>query len=197
MPCRANLSLATVVARGLAHPPYSAPSASADCNPTLSADQLPARYVPPNHPGRPYSDLPEMMMRWRSRQCLQNGMAHPTPMASGQSAVLPACGGRTNTKGIKMPDHAANFIYRPLPHMPMLRCQQRSLSLRGIASRFGFVRLTATHCHRAATALIDWERAVDAGWPRLQSPTSPLLKRFRRSSGTRYAGFPRFTGILG
>lgn len=52
---------------------------SADCKATLSADQLPARYVPPNHPGRPYSDLPEMMMRWRSRQCLQNGMAHPTP----------------------------------------------------------------------------------------------------------------------
>jgi hypothetical protein len=98
---------------------------------------------------------------------------------------------------MKMPDHAANFIYRPLPQMPMLRCRQRSLSLRGIASRFGLIRLTATHGHRAATALIDWKRAVDAGWPRLQSPTIPLLKRFRRSSGTRYAGFRRFVGILG
>jgi len=93
-------------------------------------------------------------------------------------------------------DPATKFVYRPVPLMRMLRCRQSGRSLKATACRFGFVRLTATHWHRAATLLIDWDRAVNEGWPILQSPSTPLLKRFRRASGKRYAGFRRFTGIL-
>lgn len=61
-------------------------------------------------------------------------------------------------------------------------------------TRLGFVRLAATHLHRAATLLIDWDEAVGNGWPRLQPSSSPLAKTFRRPGARRYAGFPWSSG---
>ncbi|WP_354682024.1 hypothetical protein [Cupriavidus necator] len=63
-------------------------------------------------------------------------------------------------------------------------------------SSVGLVRLTATRLHRAVTLMIDWDRAVDQGWPRLQTPSLPLARQFRRPGARRYAGFPWFNGKL-
>ncbi|WP_455283492.1 hypothetical protein [Cupriavidus necator] len=90
-----------------------------------------------------------------------------------------------------MPTHATKINYRMVPAMRLLRGRHSAVSA---PDHRGLVRLTATRLHRAVTLLIDWDQAVDQGWPRLQTPSSPLAKQFRRPGARRYAGFPWFTG---
>ncbi|MBB2916126.1 hypothetical protein [Cupriavidus alkaliphilus] len=62
-----------------------------------------------------------------------------------------------------------------------------------VPHRMGLLRLSSTPLRRAVTLLIDWDRAVGDGWPRLQPPSRPLFMRFRpftRAGARRYAGFP-------
>ncbi|WP_042888097.1 hypothetical protein [Cupriavidus necator] len=90
-----------------------------------------------------------------------------------------------------MPVHATKIIYRMVPAMRLLRGRHPTTRTHTSA---GLVRLTATRMHRAVTLLIDWDSAVDQGWPRLQTPSLPLPRQFRRPGTRRYAGFPWFHG---
>ncbi|RDK12350.1 hypothetical protein DN412_00610 [Cupriavidus lacunae] len=94
-------------------------------------------------------------------------------------------------KETTVPDPAPRILYQRLPAMRLLRDRHPAASVR---ARLGFVRLAPTHLHRAATLLIDWDLAAGDGWPRLQPPSSPLPKTFRRPGVRRYAGFPWSSG---
>jgi hypothetical protein len=94
-------------------------------------------------------------------------------------------------KELTVPDPTARILYQRLPATRLLRDRHPTAPMR---ARLGFVRLAATHLHRAATLLIDWDQAVGDGWPRLQPPSSPLAKTFRRPGARRFAGFPWSSG---
>ena len=75
-----------------------------------------------------------------------------------------------------MRKNSVKTIYRSMPTMPLMHNQVGKLS-EGSTRRFGFIRLVATQWHRAATLLIDLDRAVNDGWPNLRSPSCPEVKR--------------------
>lgn len=86
--------------------------------------------------------------------------------------------------------------YRSLPATRLMRAQQVVAFSEGSHHRFGFLRLAATQWHRAATLLIDWDRAINEGWPNLRSPSCPKVNwhwplgrdhptTFRRLAGNR------------
>jgi hypothetical protein len=82
------------------------------------------------------------------------------------------------------------MIYRWIPAMPRLQASRRGAPAR---QHMGLLRLSSTPLRRAVTLLIDWDRAIGDGWPRLQPPSRPLFRRFRpfkRPGDRRYAGFP-------
>jgi hypothetical protein len=128
----------------------------------------------------------------RSRRCLRSPATvpqHHLMPAQADCRVDPRGAGQPGPlEGSIVPDSATPRItYRMVPAMHLLRGRQPAASP---AAHTGLVRLTATRLHRAATLLIDWDQAAGNGWPRLQPPSSPLAKRFRRPGVRRYAGFP-------
>ena len=62
------------------------------------------------------------------------------------------------------------------PRARLLRDRQVGQLPKGSIQRFGFIRLVATQWHEAAMLLIDWDRAVNEGWPNLRSPSCPTVK---------------------
>ncbi|NOV25530.1 hypothetical protein E5S69_18675 [Cupriavidus necator] len=86
-----------------------------------------------------------------------------------------------------MPELATRMTYRWIAALP--RLQDRRHAARA-PQQMGLLRLSSTPLRRAVTLLIDWDRAVGNGWPRLQPPSWPLFRPFRRAGTRRYAGFP-------
>lgn len=75
-----------------------------------------------------------------------------------------------------MPNNSAKTTYRAIPATRLLRDRQVGQLPKGSIRRFGFIRLVATQWHQAAMLLIDWDRAVNEGWPNLRSPSCPTVK---------------------
>lgn len=81
-----------------------------------------------------------------------------------------------SNEGNIVPNNPAKTTYRAIPATRLLRDRQVGQSPKGSIQRFGFIRLVATQWHQAATLLIDWDRAVNEGWPNLRSPSCPRVK---------------------
>lgn len=75
-----------------------------------------------------------------------------------------------------MPNNSGRTTYRAIPATRLLRDRQVGQLPKGSIQRFGFIRLVATQWHEAAMLLIDWDRAVNEGWPNLRSPSCPTVK---------------------
>ncbi|WP_157128495.1 hypothetical protein [Cupriavidus sp. USMAA2-4] len=95
-----------------------------------------------------------------------------------------------------MSNHSVKTTYRSMPATRLMRDRPVDGFSEGSNHRFGFIRLAATQWHRAATLLIDWDRAINEGWPSLRSPSCPKAKwdwglerhhptTFRRLAGNR------------
>lgn len=95
-----------------------------------------------------------------------------------------------------MRKNSVKTIYRSMPATRLMRDHQVVGFSEESLHRFGFIRLAATQWHRAATLLIDRDRAVNEGWPNLRSPSCPKVKwlwtlrrdhptTFRRLAGSR------------
>ncbi|MCO4888727.1 hypothetical protein MKD50_05000 [Cupriavidus sp. WGtm5] len=88
-----------------------------------------------------------------------------------------------------MPAPASRMTYRWIPAMPRLQPPRHAARA---PHHMGLLRLSSTPLRRAVTLLINWDRAVGDGWPRLQPPSLPLwrFRPFKRPAARRYAGFP-------
>ncbi|MGY2491705.1 hypothetical protein [Cupriavidus sp. CP313] len=89
-----------------------------------------------------------------------------------------------SNKGKIVPNNPAKTTYRAIPATRLLRDRQVGQSPKGTIQRFGFIRLVATQWHQAATLLIDWDRAVNEGWPNLRWS----LSRNHSANIRRFAG---------
>lgn len=69
-----------------------------------------------------------------------------------------------------MPRESAETTYRSIHVTRLLRDRQVGRPPKGNTQRFGVVRLAAPRWRHAITLLIDWDRAVNEGWPDLRSP---------------------------
>lgn len=90
---------------------------------------------------------------------------------NGRHTASPA-----SSKGIIVPNNSGKTTYRAIPATRLLRDRQVGQLPKGSIQRFGFIRLVATQWHEAAMLLIDWDRAVNEGWPNLRSPPCPTVK---------------------
>ena len=94
-----------------------------------------------------------------------------------------------------MSNHSVKTKYRCLPATRLMRDH----SVDGFSEEAvtGLIPTTGSDSwHRAATLLIDWDRAINEGWPNLRSPLCPKAKwdwslgrhhptAFRRLAGNR------------
>lgn len=99
-----------------------------------------------------------------------------------------------NNEGNIVPNSPAKTTYRAIPAVRLLRDRQVGQLPKGSIQRFGFIRLVATQWHHAATLLIDWDCAVNEGWPNLRSPSCPAVKGHWSLARNHYANFRRFVG---
>ena len=70
-----------------------------------------------------------------------------------------------------MPNKLAETPYRAVHAMRLQRDRQVGQSWKKRTQRFGVMRLAASRWRQATTLLIDWDRAVNEGWPDLRSPS--------------------------
>lgn len=89
-----------------------------------------------------------------------------------------------------MPRDSAKTTYRTIHVTGLLRdCQTDSL-LRN-TRRFGLMRLPPVRWHQAITLLIDWDRAVNEGWPDLRLPSCTRTKIIRSIGRSHQASIRR------
>jgi hypothetical protein len=81
-----------------------------------------------------------------------------------------------------VPKDSAMTTYRAIHVMRLLSDRQAGRPPKGNTQRFGFLRLGAPGWRQSITLLIDWDRAVNEGWPDLRSP-SCIRARTIRSIG--------------
>lgn len=70
-----------------------------------------------------------------------------------------------------VPRESTETTYRTVHVTRLLGDRQEGRSQKGNTQRFGVMRLAAPRWRQAITLLIDWDRAVNEGWPDLRSPS--------------------------
>jgi len=93
-----------------------------------------------------------------------------------------------------VPKKIAETTYRAI-HVTRLLCdRQVGRPPKGGTQRFGFMRLAASRWHQAITLLIDWDRAVNEGWPDLRSPSCTRTRAIRSIARSHQACIRRLAG---
>jgi hypothetical protein len=93
-----------------------------------------------------------------------------------------------------VPNNPLKTTYRAIPATRLLRDRRVGQSPKESIQRFGFIRSVATQWHQAAMLLIDWDRAVNEGWPNLRSPSCPTVKGLWSVGRNHSANIRRFAG---
>lgn len=93
-----------------------------------------------------------------------------------------------------MPRESAKTIYRAVHVTCLLRDRQVGRPPKGSTQRFGVMRLAAPRWRQAITLLIDWDRAVNEGWPDLRSPSCTRTRAIRSISRSHQASIRRLAG---
>lgn len=94
-----------------------------------------------------------------------------------------------------VPRESTETTYRTIHVTRLLRDRQEGRPQKGnITQRFGVMRLAASRWHQAITLLIDWDRAVNEGWPDLRSPSCTRTRAIRSIGRGSQAGIRRLAG---
>lgn len=93
-----------------------------------------------------------------------------------------------------MPKESAETTYRVIHVTHLLRDRQVGRPPKGNTQRFGVMRLAASRWHQAITLLIDWDRAVNEGWPDLRSPSCTRTRAIRSMGRRHQASIRRLAG---
>jgi len=79
-----------------------------------------------------------------------------------------------------VPKESAETTYRAIHVTRPLSDRQAGRPPKGSTHRFGVMRLVAPRWRQSITLLIDWDRAVNEGWPDLRSPSCTRARAIRR-----------------
>lgn len=90
-----------------------------------------------------------------------------------------------------MPRESTETTYRIIHVTRLLRDGHVGTSQKRNTQRFGVMRLAAPRWRQAITLLIDWDRAVNEGWPDLRSPSCTRTRAIRSIGRSHQASIRR------